>query len=729
MLISPPFLLSRQANETEDQWVERCMPGGDPGDGTFPISFSLGWHGGLHLCAPLNGARPATVRAIADGTIAYVRSPAQQPSGPLPPDHAQAYRGGWTDNGVVVIRHETEIGERTSSRVIFFSIYMHLRRVHPAVILNRLISRKGQVGEAGQIYGDTQPKVHFEIVCDDENLRKLMGRPNGPLNVTADGRADALYGEVYIRIPGGTPIYSVRPGDDVTNPASEPVDRTADPLFVGIRYDTGWGTDEDRGSAHVTTYAENGSVVGAVLRELGAEYDLHAAAVRISNAHSAPMRPVPSAVYELLRFGRIIGPEALNPARTPHWRQIRYTGGGVGWVDLNAPGTLKFSDADFPHWKGWSLIDDSQDQDSRCDSPTLKRWLDVNGDGGISPAEARARLQQPSIVRQLARAVCRFVSEWDLDAVSNDRTFNARWGWLKNSTEENPTPISEDDFGRLKAHVAALAFQADGLDRSMWHWPPREFIKHFRKVIWWSESELLRIYPESAQENRAVYRQELGKVCRKYGIAPNLRAAHFFGQAAVESNQLRWMAELFNGDPLNYFRHYERAANFRGWLGNVQRDDGGTYRGRGFKQITGRSNYMQYWVYRGWLDPGTVGGAWWRDARWWGIPGNYVHAQHQNRPAVQDAALVATLLAERRPPIIIGPERAQTDPYTCIDTAGWFWAKNRLFSIAEADDAVRMTNRVRGDRAETADGFPPAAHYPERLRHTRRVHRVVGDAE
>ena len=141
MLISPPFLPARTANESEDDWIGRCMSGGLPGDGAFPVSFNLGWHGGMHLEAPMNGAQPEPVRAIADGDVVFVRQHSPQPAGPLPPDHAQAY-GGWTDNGVVVIRHTTEIGEGANAAVTFFSITMHLSGVDPAVQLGRRISRK-----------------------------------------------------------------------------------------------------------------------------------------------------------------------------------------------------------------------------------------------------------------------------------------------------------------------------------------------------------------------------------------------------------------------------------------------------------------------------------------------------------------------------------------------------------------------------------------------------------
>ena len=86
MLISPPFLPARAANETEEGWLERCMAGDAPGDGAYPLSFNLGWHGGLHLQAPGDGTTFEPVRAMADGVVVH-RSPPNpaQPAGPADP--------------------------------------------------------------------------------------------------------------------------------------------------------------------------------------------------------------------------------------------------------------------------------------------------------------------------------------------------------------------------------------------------------------------------------------------------------------------------------------------------------------------------------------------------------------------------------------------------------------------------------------------------------------------
>jgi hypothetical protein len=414
MLISPPFLLTRNANETDDDWIDRCMVGGVPGQGAFPVSFNLGWHGGMHLTAPMNGTQPEPVRAVADGEVVFLRQPTPQPAGPLPPEHPQAYNG-WTDNGVVVIRHTTEIGEGANAAVVFFSITMHLSAIDPAIRQGRAVYRKAQLGTAGQIYGNTQRQIHFEVVCDEANITRLVGRGSGDLPLTADGRTDAVYGEMYFHLPAGVQVFGQQPLANSAQammqppgqpaPASQPlqaVHTTADALVVGLRYAAGEGAAGNRGDAYLTTYRMDGTTLGAAIEDNDGEYNLYTGATSISNAYPATGRPAPSAVYELLRFGRVIGPDALTPATVPHWREVRYPG-GQGWVNLNAANIHKFSDADFPHWKQWQLIDDAVGQDSRCDSAVIRGWLDISGDGSVDPIEATARLNEATVAAKLAR--------------------------------------------------------------------------------------------------------------------------------------------------------------------------------------------------------------------------------------------------------------------------------------------------------------------------------------
>ena len=464
MLISPPFLPDRAANQTDDAWIDLAMEGGQPGQGGYPVSYSLGWHGGIHLEAPSDGNDRLNVRAIADGTVVYVRRPTQR-SHPIPDDHPLNYRGAWTSDGCVVIRHETEIGADANNQptsVTFYSVIMHLHNILPAVLKHRPIYRKDEIGQAGYIYGEPH-KIHIEIVCDDANLARLVGRASGDLNTAVDGRVDAVYGELYFRLPAGTRIYAAAPLNNnpvahrqppaptprAALPAPVPLTEThttATPLFVGLRYAGGEGLAANRGDATLSTYRENGTPLGTALEENDAEYNLYRTATNISNAYPAAARPAPSAVYELLRFGRVIGPDALVPANVPHWREIRHPG-GRGWVNLNATGVTQFSDADFPQWKGWTLIDDSADLDSRCDSATIKGWLDQDGDGKVDPNEAVSLLANDDIQAKMRRTICKIPTEWE------QATVDFRWGWLKEVSEENPAPLSGEDFLRLREHI------------------------------------------------------------------------------------------------------------------------------------------------------------------------------------------------------------------------------------------------------------------------------------
>jgi len=738
MLISPPFLLARQNNETDDAWIDRCMPGGHPGEGAFPLSMNLGWHGGMHLIAPMNGSQSEPVRAIADGTVVFVRQPTQRSTDA---SHPQNYRG-WTDNGVVVLRHDNEIGEGATGQVVFFSIYMHLSSVVASVQNGLTIYRKDELGVAGQIDGDTQRRIHFEIVCDDANVTRFVGRSTGELPTNTNGRLDAIYGQMYFLLPGGTAFYAQQPLDHLADAHTQPprtsrraplppvqamtpvyTSTTDTPLVVALRYAGGDGPNGHRGSAFLSTLQLNGTLLAPPLEEVDAEYNLYTRANEISNAYPDNARPAPSAVFELLRFGRVVNTanETLNPADVPHWRLVRYPG-GQGWVNLNASGVRKFSDADFPHWQQWQLINDSADQDSRCDSSTLRGWLDINGDGRITPAEATSRLADQMLAPKLARTICKFPTEWDA------ATIDQRWGWLKTRTPENTTPFTNIEFERLRSHIQALAFFPENINlpTNHWHFQPREFIRHFRKCCWLSTQELRRIYPDSLYPTRALsqigqtpqsirnaYLTHINRISAKYSIGSTARRTHFLGQGAVESMLLALMIEgstSFQRNPTHASFLPENAGYYNpqpggyldylnGRLGNIEAGDGPKYRGRGMKQITGRENYSKYWVYRGWLDRSSFNPPWWNPAR------------------------------ADRAPTINNPQRLSTDSYSAIDAGGWYWeagsAANNFRSINTSITDSAITNSAIERVTRSINGGINGL--PERATHTRRIALIIND--
>lgn len=509
MLISPPFLPVRTATQSETAWLDQAMPVPQQnyipsrGDlsiaGNYPVSQEFGWHGGQHLVAPMVDGVGLVVRSIADGIVVYVRRPRTliRPQGdanistPSDPLHYGRMTYSPTNDGVVLIRHTTDIGAagNTPINVTYYSLYCHLDRIPDSVVLGQAIRRKDEIGAAGYVYGNAW-QIHMEILCDDANLQRLVGRSSGDLPLTADGRSDIVYGEIYIHLPVGTQVFAECPSN--INPVAHRAGNgtpttltsvciTEEDLIVGIYY--GQGDSRQGGNATVTTCRPDGTPIGLPFVEPDAEYTLHAKALEISQAYPATSRPATNAVYELLRYGRAIGADQLTPANVPHWRQIR-TPTGSGWVNLNADNTHKFSDADFPHWKGWNLIDASQTRDSRCDNVTIMGWFDTDKDGKISEEERTDGHQNLSVQEKMKYAICKFPSEWA------ENTIEQRWAWLNAKCDDNPESFEAGDFDLFKKHATALSFweKAQARDANLpgnpWLFQPRAFVEQLRSFGW-----------------------------------------------------------------------------------------------------------------------------------------------------------------------------------------------------------------------------------------------------
>lgn len=172
----------------------------------------------------------------------------------------------------------------------------------------------------------------------------------------------------------------------------------------------------------------------------------------------------------------------------------------------------------------------------------------------------------------------------------------------------------------------------------------------------------------------------LVEVMPKYGITTERRAAHFISQCAHESNNFRSLEENLNysekalnavfgryfgtgGTKRNaaeYARNPEKIANyvymdeFRKYkMGNVNEGDGWRFRGRGLKQLTGRENYTGF-------------------------------GKSVGMTAEEAAEYVAT-------------------PKGAVESACWFWDTNKLNTIADTDDVVKMTKKINGGNIGLAD--------------------------
>ena len=637
MLICPPFLPSRTGIANDPDWLDIAMRETPP-DGSYPLGNNFCWHGGVHLEAPMENGDPLPVRAIADGTI-IVRVDPQTKTGGGHPLNYDPDGQSWTSNGLLIIEHNTEIGANYTTppvavAVRFYSVYQHLDEIETALTVGSTIYRKTKIGKAGSIAGRAN-RIHFEIACNDENLERLIGRRTGELNTTRNGRTDVLFGDIYIRLPAGTPLYTLPSSRrmrcnghtpesvTITGSNAQPVPNTAitytnEDLYIGLNYAQGEGVQANRGDLYITTYRSNGETCGT-RTEQEAEYHIYTkrggtgavAQIKADLPTSAANSLVASAAYELMRFGRVVN-TVLHPgmdlADIPHWRKIAYQQVGaanpsVFWVDLNnrngAQCVTVFSDADFPQWRGWQIIDSDTDGNSRCDDNYLQHLCNTCTSGTeITIERILAVLQQSEMLRH---AVCTMPTEWDRESVER------RWRWitelkygyyvvLKGNIPDN-SPLLEDDFIGLCNFIKALCPPTlpAGFKNAQRHFHPRAFIETFRKNLWFKAEELAQLIPRryplnhtattnSAQatdwatahsraREHSVY---LNRMTQKYYGRSIYRAIHNLSQCWQETEYLHYIEELGFGSGKNY----------------------GPFYGRGYHQITWPDNYIKYKEYR-----------------------------------------------------------------------------------------------------------------------------------
>jgi putative chitinase len=162
-----------------------------------------------------------------------------------------------------------------------------------------------------------------------------------------------------------------------------------------------------------------------------------------------------------------------------------------------------------------------------------------------------------------------------------------------------------------------------------------------------------------------AWEQPLQTVFTKYDVSTNLRQAAFIGQCAFESNNFRVLQENLNYSAEGlmamwpsrfqtqeeadaYAHNPQKIANkvYGGRMGNSEDGDGWNYHGRGLIMITGRDAYQNV--------------------------GN---------------ALSLDLISS--PDLLL-------DPMNAAMSAGWFWNKKNLNSLADSKDYTEMTKRING---------------------------------
>ena len=712
MIISPPFLAARlvapatatapSSTEDEHTWLARAMtqprsraPGTRTFEGSYPVSAALQWHNGLHLVAPHETAGALPVCAIADGKVIFVNQPAPLNADPA---HPQNYmpKGppAWTDNGCVIVEHTTDIGAtgNTSTQIVYFSLYMHLSQIEATVKLDSLIYRKDPIGTAGQFHG-AEHQLHFEICCDKANLDRLIGREalwtetEPPVTPTSDGRRDTVFGEVVIYLPASTPVSPKPPTSHIrTSSNSGTAGATLGTArWVGIRH--------DKGSAILRSIDLMGRPIGVAdgRTDKDFEYDLYIEAGRRNTDylhHSPPaigptvqITSSPSGWYELLRFGRNLGPDPL-PADAAHWREIP-TATGTVWADLNTIGSFKFSEADFLAVTGWNFFDDDETPlDMRCDSVDLKRWIrdpDPANAERMDRVQLGRRLGEPAVQQRLRRAICNFATEWDATNIE------VILGWVRDP-EHGYGLEQEQNWTRFITYCRAVTFTnlPDAYLKATWRLHPTEFIAVMRRCKWFSAYELAQCLPRrsykysssprvahpvnidwsTALQRAMTHQNSLNKILRKYGICTNERNAHFFGQVFIETDLVRTMREIGQGKTNRDGSWPAPATEFY----NV-------FYGRGMMQLTWPANYEGYLLFRtasalknstNYVDQRISGNSqhFWANPKDGGI-------RHQWSPRYD-------------------PDIIASDSYNSCDSAGWYWISkligNKLTNINRVCD-------------------------------------------
>ncbi|MDM7142765.1 M23 family metallopeptidase, partial [Klebsiella pneumoniae] len=523
MIISPPLLKVKQDDETDAAWIERILTVVDRRG--YPVNGYGSWHGGIHIRQTDEGRPAESVRAIADGTVVSLRKSSDKRD--LAPFNINADKPNTkgSNDGYVLIKHETEIGSGDEGKVAFYSLYMHLKSLAETVKAGDKVYRKDPIGLPGMVDGVNA--FHFQIFCDDDNISKLTGRKTGELDISKNGRTDAVYGDIHFYLPPQTKFYDKAPADNsISTTGLSELYTSNVPLYASMTLAQGKCTMVTR-QKNTQTDGKYDLLGEPLVNADGDDYEYNLYKTAMRNYKESP-----SAGFELLRFGRVINTdhETLVPADAPLWMTVNYPG-GKGVINLADSSIKKFSDADFPHWTGWQMVDDDSDSNSQCNSAIIKKLHEV-GD----------------FDNQCGKLICHFPFEWEKS------TIDIRFSWLKTGNEEHE-PMTEADYAKFKSHAEALCFDSGALSSDrLWHFEPKSFIRHFRKCSWLDSDVIEKVMTANASKKNKnalegiknitlEYYADINTIMRKYNLSDANRICHFLGQGAVESGYLLSMQE------------------------------------------------------------------------------------------------------------------------------------------------------------------------------------------
>ena len=176
-----------------------------------------------------------------------------------------------------------------------------------------------------------------------------------------------------------------------------------------------------------------------------------------------------------------------------------------------------------------------------------------------------------------------------------------------------------------------------------------------------TREEILRICSGVYRKNLDSFVRDFNRWAAEFGVTTPLRAAHFIGQVLHESGCLRYTEEIASG----------KAYEWRQDLGNVYKGDGVRFKGRGYIQLTGRTNYVNF---------------------------------NASDCCTED--------------VVAHPEKVAKFPLNQIASM-WFWERNGLSAIADQDNGQntaevckKVTKRVNGG----LNGYSERFYYLRRFK-------------
>lgn len=715
MIVSPPFLPEAGLATPSGAHPDPLMDAVDRFEcahGIYPIAFDRRWHCGVHLQPDTKGRVHAIAdgEVVAYRVCQHAIDDGASHTGFVLLRHTTETGDGRTLTFYSLYMHLLPLAEylQHSANANEMPEFLRMPTGDPRVQVppaqpgggNR-VRRKDILGWLGQYEG--MPHLHFEIFMTQRDFDAYFGQTQLGRTTPAPSEGTDWWGHTYFVIPAGSRFYRLPLGAGKDNKlhgieftpghAGGP---SAQPLLVESWF--------SRGSKYTNVWSLAGDGARTLLtpqpvEEKDYEYDLYKRA-------NALYSTCPSDGYELLRFGRILSPhQTLAPELRATWMQVTWAADQVGYIDINDPSIHKFSDADFLPCMGWHKVSDAITpfgSDGLCDADALKKLLKDAWDNHEAEEQSQATQaaktaaitslkSNDQVRRQLRGFVCQAPSEWD--STHNER----RYAKL----------LDEGEFyhGNVPGHNDFLTYLKEvqfwdktGLPAGdeLWFFHPLAFIRHFRKCAWFTKDEFALIYPSShmcgnGDAIREKYRKPMNFTLRKYGMQSYLKQSHFLGQGAVESNFLCTMQESSmvgnvtatavygtHVNPMSVKSEkdlghwygavpseddpYYRLAKYNSvgrlisssydWRnGNCDREDAQKFRGRGFKQLTFRSNYADYWLYRAWIQQSSFAASWWSDPQY--------RAKHR-------------ALMTKTPARVDNPEIIATEPENCLDFGAWY---------------------------------------------------------